>query len=64
MFRVKNGDKVLYESKAVTRQSEPLTIKVPITKVLQLTLEADFGKNFDFGDHCVFAEARVIKQGS
>ena len=22
------------------------------------------GKNFDFGDHCVFAEARVIRQGS
>ncbi len=64
VFRVKNGKQVLYESKPVTRQSEPLTIRVPVTKVTQLTIEADFGKNFDFGDHCVFAEARVIKQGS
>lgn len=64
VFRVKNGDKVLYESKPVTRQSEPIVIKVPVAKVMQLTIEADFGKNFDFGDHCVFAEARVIKQGS
>ena len=33
-------------------------------KVERLTIEVDFGKNYDFGDHCVFAEARLIKQGS
>ena len=64
VFRIKNGSKVLYESEPMTRQSEPLVIKVPIAKVIHLTIEADFGKNFDFGDHCVFAEARVIRQGS
>ena len=64
VFRIKDGNKVLYESEPITRQSEPLAIKVTVTKVMQLTIEADFGKNFDFGDHCVFAEARVIRQGS
>ncbi len=64
IFRVLDGKKVLFESKPITRQSEPLAIKVPVTRVKQLTIEADFGKNFDFGDHCVFAEARVIKRGS
>lgn len=64
IFRVKAGDKVLFESKAITRQSEPQQIKIGVGKVERLTIEADFGKNFDFGDHCVFAEARVIKQGS
>jgi hypothetical protein len=60
---VRDGEKVLFESKPITRQSEPLSIKIAVDKVDRLTIEADFGKNFDFGDHCVFAEARVIKQG-
>ena len=63
IFRVRDGEKVLFESKPITRQSEPLSIKIAVDKVDRLTIEADFGKNFDFGDHCVFAEARVIKQG-
>ena len=64
IFRVRDGDKILFESKPITRQSEPLPIKIAVDKVDRLTIEADFGKNFDFGDHCVFAEARVIKRGS
>lgn len=64
VFRVLDGDKVLFESKPVTKDTEPQKIRVPVSKVKQLTIQADFGKNFDFGDHCVFAEARVIKQGS
>ncbi len=64
IFRVLDGDKLLYESKPLTRQSEPVDLKVDIRKVDRLTIEVDFGKNYDFGDHCVFAEARLIKQGS
>lgn len=64
IFRVLHGDKVLYESKPLTRQSDPVDLKIEIRKVDRLTIEADFGKNYDFGDHCVFAEARLIKQGS
>jgi len=64
IFRVLDGEKVLYESKPLTRQSDPVDLKVDIRKVDRLTIEADFGKNYDFGDHCVFAEARLIKQGS
>ena len=64
IFRVLDGEKVLYESKPLTRQSDPVDLKVNIRKVDRLTIEADFGKNYDFGDHCVFAEARLIKQGS
>ena len=64
IFRVRDGEKVLFESKPVTRDSEPAQIKVPIEAIQKLTIEADFGKNYDFGDHCVFAEARVIKKGT
>lgn len=64
IFRVLDGEKVLFESKPLTRQSEPVELKIDIRNVDRLTIEADFGKNYDFGDHCVFAEARLIKQGS
>ena len=64
IFRVLDGDRILYESKPLTRQSDPVDLKVDIRNVERLTIEADFGKNYDFGDHCVFAEARLIKQGS
>ncbi|MCA8957803.1 MAG: NPCBM/NEW2 domain-containing protein [Planctomycetes bacterium] len=64
VFRVRDGKRVLYESKPITLESAPESIRVPVAKVQALTIEADFGKNFDFGDHCVFAEARVVKQGT
>jgi hypothetical protein len=64
IFRVLDGDKLLYESKPLTQQSEPVDLKIKIQDVDRLTIEVDFGKNYDFGDHCVFAEARLIKQGS
>lgn len=62
VFRVLHGKKVLFESKPVTRASAPQPIQVPLGDAKQITIEADFGKNYDFGDHCVFAEARVVKK--
>ena len=57
----KDGDITVYEDRELELTSE---IKISIEKVQQLTIEDDFGKNFDFSDHCVFAEARVIKRGT
>ena len=45
----------------VTPDSEPRAVKVPISGVTTLTLEADFGDGFDFGDLCVFAIPRVLR---
>ncbi len=61
VFRVFADDKLLFESEPFTLAKEPALLRIPIPKVQRLTLEADFGENLDFGDHCVFADARVIQ---
>ena len=40
----------------------PVALKLPLHACKQLVLEADFGKNYDLGDLCVFANARVVQQ--
>ena len=61
VFRVIGDGRVLLDSGPMTRDSEPRVVKVPITNVQRLTLEADFGKDFDLGDICVFAMPRVLR---
>jgi NPCBM/NEW2 domain len=62
VFRVLVDSKVAYESPAMTLGKAPETVRLPLGKCKQLALEVDFGKNFDLGDLCVFADARVIQQ--
>lgn len=62
VFRVLAGEEVLFSS-SMTLLSEPESIELAIGGVESLTIEVDFGQNFDFGDHCAFAEARLIKRG-
>ncbi len=33
-----------------------------VEKAKKLVLEVDFGKNYDLGDYCVFADARLVQQ--
>ena len=61
VFRVFADDKLLFESEPFTLNKEPASLRIPIPRVQRLTLEADFGNNLDLGDHCVFADARVIQ---
>ena len=61
VFRILGDGRVLLDSGPITHESEPKLVKVPIAQVRRLTLEADFGKDFDLGDVCVFAMPRVLK---
>lgn len=62
VFRVFADDELLFESEPMTVGADPETIKLPVKDRSVLVIEADFGKNFDLGDHCVFAEARVTQK--
>jgi hypothetical protein len=61
VFRILGDDRVLFDSGPVTPRSEPRALKITVTKVKRLTLEADFGENLDLGDLCVFAAPRLLK---
>ncbi len=62
VFRVRADGRLLHESPAVVAGAAPVVLDLPLQKARQLTLEVDFGKNFDLGDLCVFADARVLKR--
>jgi len=62
IFRVYADDEKVFESEPLTVGAEPKVLKLPITDAKNLIIEADFGKNFDLGDHCVFADARITQK--
>lgn len=62
VFRVFVDGKPAFESKPCTRGMPAQSLRVPLQQAKVLAIEADFGQNFDLGDHCVFADARVLKQ--
>jgi len=62
IFRVLADGKEIYASEPLTVGAVPQILKLPIEGVARVAIEADFGKNFDLGDHCVFAEARVTQK--
>lgn len=62
VFRILGDDRVLFDSGPVTPLSEPRAVRIPVTEVQRLTLEADFGENLDLGDLCVFAAPRLLKR--
>jgi hypothetical protein len=63
VLRVVADGKVVFDSGEVTPGAEPRDVKLEVLGVKELVLEADFGKNLDLGDQCVFASARVWKEG-
>ena len=62
VFRVFVDGKLAHESKARLRGQPAESLRIPLQKAKVLAIEADFGQNFDLGDHCVFADARVVQQ--
>lgn len=62
LFRVLVDDKVVFDSGPRTRGQAPEAIRIELKKGKTLALEVDFGKNYDLGDYCVFADARVVQQ--
>jgi hypothetical protein len=61
-FRVLADGKNVFEADGVAADTPPQDIEVKVAGAQRLTLEADFGKNFDLGDVCVFGDARVMRQ--
>ncbi|MCU0862703.1 MAG: NPCBM/NEW2 domain-containing protein [Planctomycetes bacterium] len=62
LLRVFVDGKLAFESQPCTRGLPAQVLRVPLQKAKSLAIEADFGQNFDLGDHCVFADARVLQQ--
>jgi len=62
VFRVFVDGKVAFESAGRTRGMPPEVVRVELGRCQQLALEVDFGKNYDLGDYCVFADARVLRR--
>lgn len=62
IFRVLVDGKVAYESAAKKRGDAAELVRVPLQKAQRFAIEVDFGANYDLGDHCVFADARVLQQ--
>jgi hypothetical protein len=62
VFRVLVDDKVAYESTGRTRGQPPELVRVELGKCRRLAIEVDFGKNYDLGDYCAFADARVVRR--
>jgi len=61
IFRVYADGKLLWEATQDGAAAMPHELKLPITGCKELAIEADFGESFDLGDHCAFADARVLK---
>jgi len=62
VFRIYADDRTVFDSGPVTPRSEPRALKLPVTGVQRLAIEADFGENLDLGDLCVFAVPRLLKR--
>ncbi|MEZ6036817.1 MAG: NPCBM/NEW2 domain-containing protein [Planctomycetota bacterium] len=62
IFRVFVDGKLAYESQPKTRGLAAEAVQVPLQRAKTLALEVDFGKNYDLGDFCAFANARVIQK--
>lgn len=62
VFRVLVDGAVAFESAPMTRGEPAQAVRVDLKKARSLAIEADFGKNYDLGDHCAFADARVLQQ--
>lgn len=62
VFRVLVDGAVAFESAPKTLGSAAEPVRVELNKCKQLAIEVDFGKNYDLGDFCVFADARVTQR--
>lgn len=62
VFRVLADDKVVFEAVDRTRGLAPMPVHIELEKCRRLAIEVDFGKNYDLGDYCAFADARVVRR--
>lgn len=61
IVRISGDGNVLFEAENVRRGTLPHPVRVSVKDVRRLVLETDFGERLDLGDHCAFADARVLR---
>lgn len=62
VFRVLVDGKIVFES-APKVLGEPATkVQVELARCRELAIEVDFGRNYDLGDFCAWADARVVQR--
>jgi hypothetical protein len=62
LFRVYVDDVVAFESAPKTLNLPAEAVHIELHKAKTLAIEVDFGKNYDLGDYCAFADARVVQR--
>ena len=62
IFRVYVDGAKTFESEPMRLEQPPQELRVALNKAKTLTIEVDFGKNYDLGDFCAFADARVVQR--
>lgn len=62
VFRVLVDDALVMESQPKTLGMPAEPIRIELNKGKRLAIEVDFGKNYDLGDFCAFADARVVQR--
>ena len=62
VFRVLVDGEQVFLSEPLTRGQAPVPLQLPVQGAASLSIEVDFGKNYDLGDFCAFADARVIQK--
>ena len=62
IFRVLVDGRVAFESAPKTRGLAAEAVRVELKGGKALAIEVDFGDDYDLGDFCVFADARVLQQ--
>lgn len=61
-IRIYADDRLVFEATGMRHGEPGRSVRIPLAGLERLILEADFGKNFDLGDHCLFADARLLKE--
>ena len=62
IFRVYVDGAREFESKPMVLGGAPAKVLVELNRAETLAIEVDFGKNYDLGDFCAFADARVLQK--
>lgn len=62
VFRVFLDGELAFESVPKTRGLEAEPLRLDLRRAGVLAIEVDFGKNYDLGDLCAFADARVVQR--
>lgn len=62
VFRVYVDGREVFESEPKVHGAAPTRVEVELGRCGELSIECDFGRNYDLGDYCAWADARVVQR--